>query len=187
MPPEPHEVIQGSKRFHPDRLTGVMPSEVRARSDGDELWTAFRRHVGIGWTGQRVRDFIAGWDLRAALDAPDGITADCARGDHSRCPADEDAPCFCACHDDVIERLRAAEDNLAFMGERNAKCRAEVERLRHDWQVQVGVLDDEVERLEIEVERLRQFAEWCSRIEGWRDEQVVSYARRVLDEKATDA
>jgi hypothetical protein len=45
-----------------DRQTGAMPSTVQARPDALELWAAFRQHVGIGWTGQDERRFIAGWD-----------------------------------------------------------------------------------------------------------------------------
>lgn len=45
-----------------DRQRGVMPSRVVRREDCLELWAAFRRHVGIGWTSERVLDFIAGWD-----------------------------------------------------------------------------------------------------------------------------
>lgn len=55
-----------------DRQQGAMPSEVQRRADADELWTAFRRHVGIAWTGHRVRDFIAGWDAARRSVGADG-------------------------------------------------------------------------------------------------------------------
>jgi hypothetical protein len=45
-----------------DKQQGAMPSYVQQRDDHVELWAAFRKHVGIGWTGERTRDFIAGWD-----------------------------------------------------------------------------------------------------------------------------
>lgn len=58
MPTSEH----GRRQAKADRQSGAMPIEVQRREDADELWAAFRRHVGIGWTGERVRDFIAGWD-----------------------------------------------------------------------------------------------------------------------------
>lgn len=45
-----------------DRQLGLMPSHVQRREDGDALWAAFRRSVGLAWTGEQVRFFIAGWD-----------------------------------------------------------------------------------------------------------------------------
>lgn len=42
------------------------------------------------------------------------------------------------------------------LSDRMLAAAAEIERLRHDWHAQVGVLDDEVERLEIKVEQLRE-------------------------------
>lgn len=43
-----------------------MPSKVRGRPDEFPLWRAFRRFVGIGWTGRDEDCFIAGWDAALA-------------------------------------------------------------------------------------------------------------------------
>lgn len=62
-------VEQWRRQARADRQSGAMPMEVRERDDTEELWGAFRSHVGTAWTGQRSRDFIAGWDARGRNDA----------------------------------------------------------------------------------------------------------------------
>jgi hypothetical protein len=44
-----------------------MPTYVEARSDADELWTAFQEYSPGASGGSNLRAFIAGWDANRSI------------------------------------------------------------------------------------------------------------------------
>jgi hypothetical protein len=100
-----------------------MPTKVRGRADEFSLWRAFRRFVGIAWTGRDEDTFIAGWEaamqhVRGKWDEVAEMLAEndkCGPGPVSEVEYRDDAA---AILDLVTERRPSAATNQNVGGER---------------------------------------------------------------------